>query len=76
MDRASTWNERAWFFTRQEAEKFAANPSCEQVQSSLESSAPNTSGAACPKETDCSTRSRALHGVKAHWKHALLPEGF
>ena len=27
MDRASTWNERAWFFTREEAEKFAAGPS-------------------------------------------------
>jgi hypothetical protein len=26
MDRASTWNERAWFFTREEAEKFAATP--------------------------------------------------
>jgi hypothetical protein len=25
MDRASAWNERAWFFTREEAEKFAAN---------------------------------------------------
>jgi hypothetical protein len=26
MDWASAWNERAWFFTREEAEKFAANP--------------------------------------------------